>query len=396
MRLLRAVIGLCLLLCVSAASAKARPPSVYSHLDTFSKVLFFIESEYVEPVDDALLIGGAIQGMLSTLDPHSQYLPEEHFKELQVDTEGKFGGVGLEISMKEGWLTVVAPLEGTPAEAAGIKAGDRIIKINGKSTKNMPLSDAVGMMRGRRGSQITFMIARGEGRPAFEVKVKRSVIRVLSVRSEMLEAGYGFIRISSFQETTSTELEQALARLEGQGTLKGLMLDLRNNPGGLLDQAVQVSDFFLKTGKIVSIRKRGGPEEVKQAKVEGKERNYPMVVLVNGGSASAAEIVAGALSDNKRAKLLGTKTFGKGSVQTIFELGDGSALKLTIAKYYTPSGRSIQDAGITPDVIVSDPEMAETAASSIKGTDKVGERSLVVGQPIDLQKEKGLTYLKKL
>jgi carboxyl-terminal processing protease len=300
------------------------------------------------------MVYGAIRGLLSTLDPHSVFMTPEAYRELRVDTEGRFGGVGIEVTVKNNVLTVVTAIEGSPAEKAGVKEGDRILKIDGISTKDIGLAEAVRRMRGTRGAKVHLTLLREGHAEPIEVSLKRDTIRIKSVRADPPEDGFGYVRVSSFQEDTSEELKKALDGLEkkNHGPLKGLLLDLRNNPGGLLDEAVDVSDFFLESGTIVTTATRNHEVDRRTAAKDGSEPSYPVIVLVNGGSASAAEIVAGALQDQKRAVLLGTQTFGKGTVQTIFELGDGAALKLTVAKYYTPKGRSIQAEGIRPDIIV--------------------------------------------
>lgn len=376
--------GLSLVLVCGIVGISSNAPALsekgFAALHIFSKVLHDIETYYVEPVDDAQLIRGAIRGMLDALDPHSAYMPPSLYRQLKTETGGRFGGVGIEVTLRKGWLTVVAPIEGSPAARAGIKPGDRIVKVNGVSTKEMDISEAVARMRGRPGSRVSLTILRGESRHPFDVPLMRENVKVMSVRSEVLEGEYGYLRITHFQERTAGDLTQALADLHAKGALKkGLILDLRNNPGGLLDQAVDVVDFFIEKGVIVSTQTRDKVIDRREAHVDGTEPNYPMIVLVNGGSASAAEIVAGALQDHGRALVLGTQTFGKGSVQTVVELDDGSALKLTIARYYTPSGRSIQAFGITPDMVVgerSTDEMSEGESVPTKPTRRSSESEL--------------------
>lgn len=325
---------------------------VYKNIEVLSEVLYKIERNYVEHTDPQDVLYGAIKGMVRTLDPHSYFMRPEEYRELMVETKGKFSGVGIEITIRNHVLTVVSPIEGTPAFKAGIKAGDQIIMIGGKSTKELSIMDAVKLIRGPKGSKIKLTIRRREIEKPIDFIITRDVIPIKSVRSFSLPFDIGYVRISNFQSNTSKELSEALEGMENKRGLKGLILDLRNNPGGLLSQAVRVADEFLDSGLIVSIKGRDKKEEESVAHENGKPRKYPMIVLVNEGSASASEIVAGALQDNKRALILGSTTFGKGSVQTLFPLSDGSGLRLTTAIYYTPSGRSIQARGIEPDIKV--------------------------------------------
>ncbi|MDX9788672.1 MAG: S41 family peptidase [Desulfobacterales bacterium] len=327
--------------------------AAYKSLKTLTDVLDFIEREYVDKVDTKDLIEKAIQGMVQSLDPHSAFLPPEAFEELQVDTQGEFGGIGIEITMQKGILTVISPIEGTPAYEAGIKAGDHIIKVDGVSTQDMMLWEAVKKMRGPKGSPVVITVFRKEEPEPIEFKLIRAIIPIDSVRFMPLKPGYGYIWVTGFRQNTADELEKALQSLEAAGSpLKGLVLDLRYNPGGLLDQSVKVADIFLEKGVIVSIKGRTKSIQEFKAHTDNISRKFPIVVLVNGGSASASEIVAGALQDQKRALILGTPSFGKGSVQTVERLPDGYGLKLTIALYYTPSGRAIQAEGIKPDIVV--------------------------------------------
>lgn len=342
------------LIALVSAPAWALTDKGYESLHTFSRVLQQVETNYVDPVDDQQLVRGAIRGLMDVLDPHSVFMPPSVYKELRMETGGRFAGVGLEVTIKKGWITVVSPIEGSPADRAGVKAGDRIIKINGKSAREMDLSEAVGLMRGKSGSHVEITLLRDDNKHPFDVTLVRKVIQVPSIRAELLPDHIGYARITSFQERTGPDLADALHAMEKSGPLNGLILDMRNNPGGLLDQAVSVSDLFLQSGTIVTTESRRKEIDRRVATGEGTEPNYPIVVLVNGGSASASEIVAGALQDNARALVMGTQSFGKGSVQSVMELDDGSALKLTIARYFTPSGRSIQALGITPDVLVGD------------------------------------------
>lgn len=329
----------------------ANNEAAYKSLKTFTDVLDFIEKQYVDKVDTGKLIEKAIQGMVQSLDPHSAFLPPEAFDELKEDTSGEFGGIGIEITMQKGIITVISPIEGTPAYEAGIKAGDNIIKVDGESTQDMMLWEAVKKMRGPKGTDVVITVFRkGEPEP-IDFKLTRAIIPIESVRSETLKPGYGYIWITSFRQNTTEELKTALQILEsGDTPLKGLVIDLRYNPGGLLDQSVMVADLFIEKGLIVSIKGRSEAGKEFRAHPDKVKRKYPMVVLVNGGSASASEIVAGALQDHKRALILGTTSFGKGSVQTVERLPDGYGLKLTIARYYTPNGREIQTQGITPDI----------------------------------------------
>ena len=350
-------------------------PLPVEELRAFSEVFGRIKSDYVEPVTDKKLITEAITGMLNGLDPHSAYLDADAFKELQVGTHGEFGGLGIEVGMEDGLVKVVSPIEDTPAFNAGIKSGDLIIKLDDTLVKGMTLEDAVKRMRGKPGSKITLTITRKNEPKLLTFTITRAVIKVQSVKSKLIEPGYGFIRITQFQEKTGENLASALEGLykQNQGSLKGLVLDLRNDPGGLLTGAVGVSAAFLKKDALV-VYTEGRTEDAKMRLTASPEnylrgngtedyiknipdavRSVPMVVLVNGGSASASEIVAGALQDQKRAVIMGTQTFGKGSVQTILPLGNNTAIKLTTARYYTPGGRSIQAKGIEPDILVEDP-----------------------------------------
>ncbi len=344
---------------VAVRRAQALPNDTYHELETFANVLAIVQKNYVEPVSTKRLVDGAISGMLASLDPHSAYLTPELYRDLEVETRGSFGGIGIEITIKNGLLTVVAPIEDTPASKAGIKAGDQIIKINNEFTKDMTLTDAVKLMRGPSGSKLRLTLHRDGVPDLFSVTLTRAVIKIKSVKAKMLPGGYGYIRVSAFQEDTNSGVEKAIDKLtkEDHGHLKGLILDLRDNPGGLLNQAVKVSNDFLDGGMVVYTLGRDPSQEQKYfAQRKTDFQDYPMVVLVNGGTASASEIVSGALQDHRRAIIVGTQTFGKGSVQTILPLDDHSALRLTTARYYTPNGRSIQAVGITPDVEVQNPQ----------------------------------------
>jgi carboxyl-terminal processing protease len=374
--------------------------SMYEDLKVFTDVLSLIQKDYVEETKSKDLVNGAIKGMLETLDPHSSFMPPSMFKEMQEETKGRFEGLGIEITLREGVLTVVSPIEDTPAFKAGILAGDQILKIDGESTKNFTLMDSVKRLRGPRGTKVTITIMREGFTKPKEFTLVRDVIPVRSVRHELLEKNYGYIRLSQFQEKTDGEFEKAVKALEeeSKGSLKGLVLDLRNNPGGLLDQAVKISDRFIDSGLIVSVEGRKEDQKLKfYAHPDGSLARYPLVVLVNGGSASGAEIVAGAIQDHGRGILVGTQTFGKGSVQTIIPLKDGSGLRLTTARYYTPNGRSIQAKGIVPDIVVkpSKPEEEKEVVTPKLPAEKDLERHLMdveKGAPKEkekLKKEEG-------
>lgn len=338
----------------SDSRVAALDKSAYKTLKTFNEVLDIVEKNYVENVDANTLINGAINGMLKSLDPHSSFMTPDMYKEMEVDTRGSFGGIGIEITMQKDVLTVVSPIEDTPAFQAGVKAGDQIIMIDGQSTKDMTIAEAVKKMRGPKDTKVTLTIMRENMPKPQDFVLTRDIIKIKSVKSKIFDKHIGYIRLAAFQERTTEDLKKAVQELEAKtNPLKGLILDLRNNPGGLLAQAIEVSDVFMKAGTIVYTRgKTKNMESKSLACNDGDEPACPIVVLVNGGTASAAEIVSGALQDNGRALIIGTQTFGKGSVQTIIPLEDGSALKLTTAKYYTPNGRSIQAEGIAPDIIV--------------------------------------------
>jgi carboxyl-terminal processing protease len=328
----------------------------YEDLRTFTEIFGRIKRDYVEPVSDKKLLEDAIRGMLSGLDPHSAYLIGEEYQELKEGTTGQFGGLGIEVTMENGFIKVVSPIDDTPAQKAGIKAGDLIIKLDDKPVKGMSLNDSVKLMRGEPGSKIVLTIVREGEEAPLKLTLARDIIKVKSVKSKSLDKGYGYVRISSFQSGTGDSLKEALATLkkENAGALKGLVLDLRNNPGGVLNAAVDVSDAFIKTGLIVYTQGRIENSEMRfNAAGDDLINGAPMVVLINAGSASASEIVAGALQDQKRAVIMGEKSFGKGSVQTILPTSNGAAVKLTTARYYTPSGRSIQAEGIEPDIVLS-------------------------------------------
>ena len=358
---------------VEAVNGKA--PLPLEELRTFAEVMDRIKAAYVEPVDDKTLLENAIKGMLGNLDPHSAYLEPEAFAELQESTSGEFGGLGIEVGTEDGFIKVVSPIDDTPASKAGIQPGDLIVKIDGQPTKGLSLMEAVDKMRGKAGSNINLTLVREGGKP-FDVELTRAVIKVKSVRSQLLEDGYGLIRISQFQVNTGEEVGKALAKLRKDNgkKLRGLVLDLRNKPGGVLQAAVEVADHFLKKGLIVYTEGRIANSELRfNADPEDASEGVPLVVLINGGSASASEIVAGALQDHKRGVLMGTDSFGKGSVQTVLPLNNDRALKLTTALYFTPNGRSIQAQGIVPDIEVARAKLTrEDGGELIKEADLAG------------------------
>lgn len=360
-------VGVALVIVVGVGAQRhcAAEGNDYESIELFTDVLALVKKSYVEEVDTKKLIYGAINGMLASLDPHSSFMTPESYKEMKIDTKGAFGGLGIEISIKDGMLTVISPIEDTPAYKAGIKAGDQILKIDDKFTKDLSITEAVKRMRGQKGTKVILSIMReGFERPK-EFPLVRDIIQVKSIKYKTLDNGYGYVRIAQFQEKTDTDLAKALnaLRSENGGALKGLVLDVRNDPGGLLDQAVRVAEHFIAEGQLV-VYTEGREKDSKvrySSRAGAKEPNYPMVVLINGGSASASEIVAGALQDHKRAVIMGTQSFGKGSVQSLIELSDNSGLRLTTARYYTPSGRSIQAKGITPDITVEKLEIPASA-----------------------------------
>jgi carboxyl-terminal processing protease len=330
-------------------------------LRTFTEIFAKIKDDYVEPVSDSQLLESAIRGMVAGLDPHSTYLLPEDYKDLQAGTSGEFGGLGIEVGMENGFVKVIAPIDDTPAQRAGVQAGDLVIRLDDTPIKGMSLSEAVKLMRGKPGTDITLTIIRDNVDKPLDITITRDVIKVTSVKSRTLDPGYAYVRITQFQARTGTAMREAISKLkeENGGALLGLILDLRNNPGGVLSAAVSVSDAFVKKGLIVYTEGRLDDTKVRfSAKPTDILNGAPMVVLVNGGSASASEIVAGALKDHNRAVVMGTKTFGKGSVQTILPMDNGSALKLTTARYFTPAGSSIQAEGITPDIVLDDVKIA--------------------------------------
>lgn len=397
------VAGVLISLNFSAVADRTSPaPLPVEELRAFADVFNAIKQGYVEPVEDKTLINHAISGMLSNLDPHSAYLDAEAFKELREGTQGEFGGLGIEVGMEDGFVKVVSPIEDTPAFRAGVQAGDLIVKLDDTPVKGMTLNDAVKRMRGKPNTSITLTIMRkGESAPVV-VRITREIIRVQSVRSKVLEPGYGYLRVAQFQENTAESVVDHLNRIAAGGPVKGLVLDLRNDPGGLLHGAIGVSAAFLPRDTLVVSTDGRAPDARREyfatpedylrsrrddfiRKLPAYARNVPMVVLVNAGSASASEIVAGALQDHGRAKVIGTQTFGKGSVQTILPLNSQSAIKLTTARYYTPKGRSIQAKGIEPDIVVE--ETANGSARRVREADLVGhligadEKPAVEGEP---------------
>jgi carboxyl-terminal processing protease len=398
-----------------ARDAAALTDKGYKALHNFTKVLHYVEDNYVTEVDEEKLIRGAIRGMLDTLDPHSVYMSPEINRELKVDTSGRFDGVGIEVAVRDGALVVVAPIKDSPAEKLGIQSGDRIVKINGVSTKDLNLGEAVSKMRGRRGSKVTLSLERAGQKHPFEVSIVRQIINVPSVRAELIEEGLVYVNISGFQTGTARALEKALGDLTQKGTIKGLILDLRKNPGGLFDQAVALSDIFLDKGVIVTTESRGQEIDRREAHPEDTQPDYPIVILVDGGSASASEIFAGALQDNKRAEVMGTRSFGKGSVQTVIDLDDGSGLKLTVAYYHTPSGRLIQDRGIDPDIVVPakppkakaeaeaeaevEPQAKGEQVGEVKAKEKPEEEAAELPKKapkVDYQKQRAIEELRRL
>lgn len=374
---------------------------IYKNLETFTRIIEIVDKEYVDQVDEKKLVDGAIRGMLESLDPYTIYMSAETYKSFHSDTTGVFGGVGLEVSLKDGILTVVAPIDDSPAFKSGVKSGDKIVKIDGESTKNMTVYDGVKKMRGPKGKKVVLNIWREGFQEPKDFVVIREIIKVNSIKSERLDAKTVYLRISSFQENTTDDLKAALEKLEKSGSIKGIVLDLRDNPGGLLTEAVTVSSLFMKKGVVVSTKSRNQEPEFKSNGKDGPYSTIPIVVMVNHGSASAAEIVSGALQDTKRAKLLGTQSYGKGSVQTLIPMEGNTALKITIAKYYTPSGRSINGKGVTPDIIVDQALLKKEVPA-----DKVGKevdpedpttktpKGKVTLQ--DFQKKKAIEALKRM
>lgn len=336
--------------------AMAKAKDHYLNLQLFAKVMNLVQKYYVEEVDTKKLIYGGIKGMLQELDPHTNFLPPNIYEEFENETSGKFGGLGIEITVQDDILTVISPIEDTPAWKAGVKSGDKIVSIDGKSTKGLSLAESAQLMRGDRGSKIILGIVREGVKGKKDYSIKRGTIKIKSVKYTDLGNGYGYVRLTSFIENSARDINSTLKKMaKDNGKIKGMILDLRRNPGGLLDQAIQISDFFLDKGVIVStIGRDKNNKKVVNATEKGSYTDFPIVVLINEYSASASEIVAGALKDNKRALVMGKRSFGKGSVQSVVKMGDGSGLKMTVARYYTPSGISIQAEGITPDVKIDE------------------------------------------
>ena len=400
-------VGVSVSLTTSVLAEKKTEESVtlpLNELRNFSDIFARIKTDYVEDVDDKTLLENAIRGMLSGLDPHSTYLNNDEYKELKIGTTGKFGGLGIQVGMEDGFVKVISPIDDTPAYRAGLESGDLIIRLNEKSVKGMTLNDAVKIMRGDPGTDITLVVIREGADKPLPFTVTRDIISVKSVKSRILEPDYGYIRISNFQSKTARDLVSEISKLkkENEHELKGLVLDLRNNPGGVLSAAADVSDAFINKGKLVFTKGRIENSEFEfNAKPGDIMNGLPLVVLINGGSASASEIVAGALQDHKRAVIMGSKSFGKGSVQTIQELRNGGAVKITTARYFTPSGRSIQGEGITPDIILERYEIKDSkddASLRIKESDLNGSISNPTKsqQALKKAKEEGAATDKKL
>ena len=371
---------------LAAGAAKTSPDGKYEDLRRFSQVLDLVERHYVKDVSRADLINGALKGMLSALDPHSTFMTPEEYKEMHENTAGEFFGVGIEMTLENGQVTVLTPIDDTPAFRAGVQPGDLILSINGQPTQELSLSEVASRIRGPKGTEVELTLLRANSKTPHTVRIVRDAIPLVSVKSRKLEDGYYWVRLSRFAEPTSEELRKALNQAvresEKTGGLKGIVLDLRKNPGGLLDQAVDVSDMFLSSGNIVSIKGRdGGIQHVYTAKNQADDIKVPLVVLINAGSASASEIVAGALRDQKRALIVGERSFGKGSVQNLIPLMDKSGLKLTVALYYTPNGSSIQAEGIVPDV--------DVPFEAPREQDKGGDRLLVREKDLNRHLENG-------
>lgn len=376
------------------------PAGIYKKLNIFSRVLAYIQNNYVEPVDNEKLVYSAIRGMVGTLDPYSVFLTPDQYKEMREDTSGEFGGLGVEVTIRNEFPTVISPIDDSPAARAGLKPDDQIVEVEGVATRGMDIYEVRKILKGPPGSKVSIRIMRLTWNEPRLYTIIREQIRNRSVDFKTLEPGYGYVRIKSFQEHTFRQVEDALAQLNSDagGTMKGLVMDLRNDPGGLFEQAVRISDLFISEGVIVSTGGRGQKEETKEfAHPKGTQPRYPMAIIVNGGSASASEIVAGALQDHKRAVIVGTPSYGKGSVQTIIELDDHSALKLTIAKYFTPNHRSIQDQGIQPDVEVEEATSGADAdgGTALENGRDGGSKRIFAGRTGDIQLQAALEQVKK-
>jgi carboxyl-terminal processing protease len=375
----------------TSASKGVDRTATYEQLKLFTDVLSIIQNQYVDETEPKEVIYGAVRGMLRALDPHSSFMDPESYREMQVETSGSFGGLGIEITVRDDVLTVVAPIDGTPAWRAGIQPNDRIVKIEGLTTKDMSLADAVKKMRGPKGTKVTITIVREGAKEPFDVALTREVIQVQSIKAQELEPGIGYIRIRQFQERTAPDLVAAVEKFDKGGQLAGLILDLRFNPGGLLSSAVEVSEEFLGDGKLIVYTEGRVRNQNMRFTAHAKRAvtDVPLVVLVNQGSASASEIVAGAVQDHGRGVVLGTQTFGKGSVQTIIPLSDGSGLRLTTARYFTPKGRSIHGKGITPDIVIEAPK--DEAAAVKPGAPPLSEAEQMKR---DVQLQRAIEILK--
>ncbi|MBC7457396.1 MAG: S41 family peptidase [Bdellovibrionaceae bacterium] len=365
----------------------------YSELQNFSKILNLVQQYYVDPVDTKKLIAGAIKGMLRELDPHTNFMPADIFKDFESETAGEFGGLGIEISVQNNILTIISPIEDTPAWKAGIKPGDRVVAIDGQSTKGFTLVEASALLKGKNGEPIVLSVIRDSTDKPLDIRIVRGQVKLKSVKAVQLDNGYLYVRVTSFIESTSKELEKVLADYSKSKKMEGILLDLRKNPGGLLEQAIRVSDLFIKEGAIVStIGRDPKSKEVSSATRNAPYPDTPIVVLINEYSASASEIVAGALQDNKRAVIVGERSFGKGSVQSVIKLGDGSGLKLTVARYYTPSGVSIQSEGIKPDIEIEEVDSALFAKAI---TEKKYQREKDITGHLKSETEKKKTKVEK-
>lgn len=389
MKFKKVSIGLLFIVAVcSLQPIKSWAEERYTELQNFAKILNMIQQYYVEPTDMKKLVSGAIKGMLRELDPHTSYMPPDIFKDFESETAGEFGGIGIEISITNGILTIISPIEDTPAWKAGIKPGDKVVAIDGQSTKGFSLVEASALLKGKRGQPIVLSVVRIGNEKPLDITIVRGSVKIKSVKSTVLDDGYLYVRITSFIESTAKDLEKTLSdyKSKNNGKMDGVLIDLRRNPGGLLEQAIKVSDLFLKDGVIVStIGRDPKAQEVSKATKKAQYGDVPIVILINEYSASASEIVAGALQDNNRAIIVGERSFGKGSVQQVIKLGDGSGLKLTVARYYTPSGVSIQSEGIKPDIEIEDID-AEIFTKAL--SDKKGPREKDIAGHLKSDKEK--------